>query len=223
MARKRNLEKAVGYVRTSSATNVGQDKDSEKRQRAAIEAFAKRGGFELIARFNDPAVSGADPIETRPGFSALLDRIEGNGVRTVIVEDASRFARELVTQELGIIALIKRGVRVLTANGDDLTDSKDPSRKMMRQIAGSFAEYEKARLVAKLKAARDRKREETGKCGGRKSYAEAKPETVALAKQLKRELPRPSLRDISAELFARGHATPAGKAYSASAVQSMLG
>jgi SAM domain (Sterile alpha motif)/Resolvase, N terminal domain len=80
-------------------------------------------------------VSGADPIETRPGFSALLDRIETNGVRTVIVEDASRFARELVTQELGIIALIKCGVRVLTANGDDLTDSSDPSREMMRQIA----------------------------------------------------------------------------------------
>ena len=59
------------------------------------------------------------------------------------VEDASRFARELVTQELGIIALIKRGMRVLTANGDDLTDSSDPSRKMMRQIAGSFHEYEK--------------------------------------------------------------------------------
>ena len=61
------------------------------------------------------------PIETRPGFSALLDRIEGNRVRTVIVEDASRFARELMTQELGIVALIKRGVRVLTASGDDLT------------------------------------------------------------------------------------------------------
>jgi hypothetical protein len=30
--------------------------------------------------------SGADPIETRPGFASLLDRIEGNGVRTVIVE-----------------------------------------------------------------------------------------------------------------------------------------
>ena len=35
--------------------------------------------------------SGADPIETRPGFAALLDRIEANGgVRTVIVEDASQ-------------------------------------------------------------------------------------------------------------------------------------
>lgn len=223
MARYRNRVPAVGYVRTSSATNVGSDRDSEPRQRRAIEGFAKRAGFELIAWFNDPAVSGADPIETRPGFSALLDRIEANGVRTVIVEDASRFARELVTQELGIIALIKRGMRVLTANGDDLTDSSDPSRKMMRQIAGSFAEYEKARLVGKLKAARDRKKAETGKCGGRKSYAEAKPELVALAKRLKRELPRPSLRDISDALYARGYVTPLGKPYSASAVQSMLG
>ena len=50
---------------------------------------------------NDAAVSGADPIETRAGFAALLDRIEGNGVRTVIVEDASRFARELMAQESG--------------------------------------------------------------------------------------------------------------------------
>jgi hypothetical protein len=61
------------------------------------------------------------------------------------------------------------------------------------------------------------------KCEGRKSYSEAKPELVALAKQLRRELPRPSLRDISDALFARGYATPLGKPYSASAVQSMLG
>ena len=70
----------------------------------------------------------------------------------MIVEDASRFARELMTQELGILALIRRGVRVLTANGDDLTDTSDPSRVMMRQIAGAFAQYEKARVVAKLRA-----------------------------------------------------------------------
>lgn len=134
---------AVAYIRTSSAANVGADKDSDKRQRAAIEGFAKRAGFELAAEFNDAAVSGADPIESRAGFAALLDRIESNGVRTVIVEDASRFARELMTQELGILALINRGVRVLTANGDDLTDSTDPSRVMMRQIAGAFHQYEK--------------------------------------------------------------------------------
>ena len=80
-----------------------------------------------------------------------------NGVRTVIVEDASRFARELMAQELGITLLISRGVRLLTASGDDLTASDDPSRKMMRQIAGAFAEYEKARLVSQA-AARPRAR-----------------------------------------------------------------
>jgi DNA invertase Pin-like site-specific DNA recombinase len=185
------------------------------------------GGFAVIGEFSDPGVSGADPIETRPGFSALLDRIEGNGVRTVIVEDASRFARELVTQELGIIALIKRGVRVLTANGDDLTDSSDLSRKMMRQIAGSFAEYEKARLVAKLKAARERKRATapSQKCEGRKSRAEVNPELVHEAKRLRRRSPKGhqrSLREIAAELAKRGFVNERGAVFSASSVRSML-
>jgi len=220
MARKRNLVWAVGYMRTSSATNVGADKDSEKRQRIAIEQFAKASGFVLVDWFYDPAVSGADPIESRPGFSALLDRIEGNGAKTVIVEDASRFARDLMTQELGILALIRRGMTVITTSGDVLTDSSDPSRTMMRQIAGSFAQYEKARLVAKLKAARDRIREQTGKCGGRKSYAESKPETVELAKQLRRD--GHTFREIPGELAAQGHLTSRGKPYAVSAIQSML-
>jgi hypothetical protein len=33
-------------------------------------------------------VSGADPIESRPGIVAALARIAGNGVRTIIVETA---------------------------------------------------------------------------------------------------------------------------------------
>ena len=129
---------AVAYLRTSSAANVGQDKDSEKRQRAAITAFAKSARYDIASDdwYNDPAVSGADPIESRPGFNRLLDRIESNGVKTVLVEDASCFARELMTQELGVLALIKRGVKLVTASGDELTDTTDPLKKMFRQIAG---------------------------------------------------------------------------------------
>ena len=92
----------LAYLRTSSAANVGQDKDTDKRQNSAIAAYAKLAGFQIVEEFYDAAISGADPIQDRPGFAALLDRIEGNGVRTVIVEDASRFARELMAQELGI-------------------------------------------------------------------------------------------------------------------------
>ena len=89
-------------------------------------------------------------------------------------------------------------------------------------------------VVAKLKAARDRKKAETGKCEGRKSYAEANPELVALARSLSAEHPtttpglwasiymRLSLREISAELAAHGYRTAHGIAYSASAVKAML-
>src|SRR3982074_3580053 len=92
----KGLRPAVAYMRTSSATNVGADKDSEKRQRAAIEAYAARARMSVVDWFYDTAVSGADPSDTRPGFSKLLDRIESNGVRVVLIEDATRFARDLV-------------------------------------------------------------------------------------------------------------------------------
>ena len=39
------------------------------------------------------------PSTRDPGFAALLDRIEGNGVRTIIVETATRFARDPMVQE----------------------------------------------------------------------------------------------------------------------------
>lgn len=226
MANKAKLIEAVAYMRTSSAANVGADKDSEQRQRAAIQRYAKQTGYVVIDWFNDPAVSGADPIETRPGFAALLDRIERNWVRVVVVEDASRFARDLVAQELGLLALMKRGVRVLTATGDDMTDTSDPSRIMMRQIAGSFAQYEKARLVAKLRKARDRKRAANGKCEGRKSHAELHPDLVAEAKRLRRRSPKGhqrSLREVSAELARLGYLNVNGKPFAAMSVRSMLG
>jgi DNA invertase Pin-like site-specific DNA recombinase len=222
MARKGKLIQAVAYMRTSSATNAGADKDSEHRQRRATAGYAKRAGLVLVDEFCDPAVSGADPIEIRPGFSALLARIAGNGVRAVVVEDASRFARELMTQELGLAALIKLGVRVVTAAGDDLTDTSDPSRVMMRQIVGSFAEYKKARLVAKLRVAREAKRAAVGKCEGRKSYMERAPALVQAAKELSAQRPRLSLRKISAALAERGFVQANGKPYPAMSVSNML-
>jgi len=61
-----------------------------------------------VDEFYDPAVSGGDPVESRPGFIAMLKRIEGNGVRTIIVETASRFARDLMVQEVGYAMLTER-------------------------------------------------------------------------------------------------------------------
>lgn len=220
MARK-SLTPAVAYLRTSSAANVGADKDSARRQRAAIEGFAKRAGLDVVAEYYDEAVSGADPLEARPGFAALLDRIESNGVRTVIVEDASRFARELITQELGIIALNARGVRVLTAAGDDLTNTDDPFKVAMRQIAGAFAQLEKARLVSKLKAARERKRATGVKVEGRPSHAELNPAMVARARKLAR-YDKLSLRGIAARLAEEGFTASSGRPLEATTLRRIF-
>lgn len=219
--------KAIAYLRTSSAANVGADKDSDTRQRLAIDEFAKAARYEVVGEFYDPAVSGADPIEARPGFAAMLDRIEGNGVRTIIVEDADRFARGLVTQELGVLLMVSRGVRVLTSKGEELTDTSDPLRNMFRQIAGSFAEYEKARLVGKLRGARDRKSAEAGRrIEGRKSRSEIDPELARRAKALRRKPrkgKRPSLRIVQAALAAEGYTSSTGKPIALATLQNLLG
>jgi hypothetical protein len=76
---------------------------------------------------------------------------------------------------------------------------------VIRQVLGAIAQFEKASLVAKLKAARDRKIAQGIKCGGRKTYAERSPELVAAAKALRAERPRLSLRKIAARLAEQGY------------------
>ena len=87
--------KALAYIRTSNATNVGGN--SPERQRVAIRTYAERVGIELVGEFCDAAMSGADPVDQRPGFADMLAQIEGKGVRTILVENnySGQFARYL--------------------------------------------------------------------------------------------------------------------------------
>lgn len=217
--------RAVAYYRTSSAANVGADKDTLKRQRAAVERFARSNGYELVDEYYDAAVSGADPIEDRPGFSALLDRIEANGVRTVIVEDVSRFARDQKAHVLGLALLRERSVTLLSADGHNLTDDTDEMVEAMISVMAVFAQVEKKRLVKKLKAARDRRSAELGRrVEGRKGYRETNPELVRAAKRLAHgnRKERLSLRAISNRLADQGYFTRTGNPLPAAQVKRLL-
>jgi DNA invertase Pin-like site-specific DNA recombinase len=226
---------AVGYMRTSSATNVGEGKDSEPRQRAAISAFAEKAGYVIAEDdwYYDAAVRGADSLDAREGFIAMLARIEANGVRTIIVETANRFARDLMVQEIGFKMLKKAGIALIAADSPSTFLDDGPTSTMLRQILGVVAEFEKASMVAKLKGARDRKRMVTGKkVSGRKNYAEMRPAVVERARwfavqthpERTKEMPHRalSLREISAALANEGYLTPTGRPYAAMAVRSML-
>lgn len=218
---------AVAYLRTSSATNVGEGKDSHTRQLGAIEGFAKRSGYVIRQpAYYDAAVSGADAIDVRPGFRALLAYLADNAdVKVILVETANRFARDLVVQETGYRLLQDRGIELIAVDspGGFLDDT--PTAQLVRQVMGAIAQFEKASLVAKLKGARERKRAAVGKCEGRKSLAEVRPQVVSLARKLRRKRPtgkRLSYRDIAAQLALQGHRNGKGNAYHASAIRSML-
>jgi DNA invertase Pin-like site-specific DNA recombinase len=222
----RGLVPAVAYLRTSSAANVGADKDSERRQREAIQAFAKRAGYEIVAEFYDAAVSGADAIHARAGFAAMLKRIEGNGVRTIVVETASRFARDLMVQEVGYAMLKERGIELIAADSPQSFIDDTPTARLVRQVLGAIAEFDKAMTVAKLRGARERKRATGVKVEGRKSHAELRPEVVAEAKRLRRKRPKGgqrSYRQIAAELFHVGYANSKGRPFSPSSIKAMIG
>ena len=195
--------KAFGYCRTSSATNIGADKDSLPRQQVAIEDYAAAKGIHIADWFYDGAVKGDDPLEDRAGFSELLDQVERDGVRLVLVESADRLARRVLVQEVGVVALQERGVRLVTASGQDMTADDDPMKIAMRQMAAVFAQLEKARLVAKLAAARQRRKAAVGKCGGRYKLSELYPEAAAVACHL-RALDH-TYKAIAGLLADRGH------------------
>ncbi|TBB32610.1 recombinase family protein [Rhizobium ruizarguesonis] len=220
--------KAVAYLRTSSAANVGQDKDSERRQREAIEAFAEAAGYEVVDSYYDAAVSGADAVTERPGFSAMLERLLSNGVRTILVETASRFARDLIVQETGHEMLKARGIDLIAVDSPDAFVADTPTARLIRQVLGAVSEFEKAMLVEKLRGARERKRRETGKkVGGRKNYAEIEggSEMIALARRLHRypvNGKRHSLNEIADALEKKGYVSSTGTRYTRAAITRML-
>ena len=79
--------------------------------------------------------------------------------------------------------------------------------------------------MAKLAAARKRKRDLEGRCEGRKPLRETRPEVVALARRLRRRRPKGgqlSLREVSNELAVKGFLNERGKPYAAKSVASML-
>jgi len=73
---------------------------------------------------------------------------------------------------------------------------------------GAIAQFEKASLVTKLKAARDRKIAQGIKCGGRKTYLERDPELVKAAKELSAQRPLTIIAQIAAERDGKITPTP---------------
>ena len=102
-----------------------------------------------------------------------------NGVQTVLVERLDRLARDLLVQESVIGDFKRKGLTLVSVSEPDLLHD-DPSRVLMRQMLGAFFQYEKTLLIAKLRGARQRVRERTGRCEGRKRYGTKTGESAVI-------------------------------------------
>src|SRR5205823_2275549 len=82
----------------------------------------------------------------------------------------------------------KHGFEIVSVTEPDLC-ATDPTRVLMRQVLGAFAQYERTMIVAKLRAARNRRRATAGRCEGRKPYGSrpGEPETIDRMRELRAE------------------------------------
>lgn len=220
------MKTAVAYYRTSSATNVGHDKDSLKRQQDAVRAYAAANGLRVAKEFYDAAVSGADPVTDREGFDAMLSYMLGNGARIVLVENASRFARDLVVQITGHALLKKHGIELVPVDAPTHFIEDSPTATMVRAVLGAVSEFEKNSLVARMRKARARRRRDTPRsderhrCEGNPNWRPLPAAAIKAAQRLRAK--DMSLRDIAAALAAKGLVSSTGKPYVPEAVRRLL-
>jgi len=150
----------------------------------------------------------------------MLAHIAGNGVKAILVETANRFARDLIVQETGWRFLQAKGIELIAVDSPEAFLADTPTAVLIRQILGAVSQFEKASLVAKLKVARVRKRQQTGKCEGRKGYAETDPALVGDVRNMRRT--GLTLEQIGITLQGQGKLNSAGRRFAPTQIARML-
>lgn len=219
--------KAFSYLRVSGKGQVLGD--GFTRQRETIEKYARASGIVIVEEFRDEGISGTTELADRDGLARLLDRIESNGVRTVLVERADRVARDLLVGEVILGQFRDLGVTVIeAASGNELTaDDGDATKVLIRQILGAVAQFDKSVVVSKLRAARDRKRKNEGRCEGKKPFGTRAGEQAVLDRILslrrsRQNGKRMSYQKIANVLNREGLSTRSGKPWKAASIRNIV-
>ena len=210
--------KTLTYLRVSSRGQI--DGDGFDRQRHTINNWMDRNSADHMGEFVEEGISGTSEITGRPALTRLMERVSMGGIDAVVIEKSDRLARDLVVSELLLRQFREMGIKVIEAEGgNDLTaDENNPTAKLIRQVLGAFAEFEKSSIVQKLRVARNRKRAADGRCEGNKPYGslEGEEAVVSVIRNLRDE--GLTLRKIAGELDTRGIRNRSGGQWSAGVV-----
>ena len=215
--------KVMAYYRVSGKSQIVGD--GFPRQKASVEAWAAVNGGTVVNEYREEGVTGDSTWTDRPAFEAMLAAILSNGVRTIVVENLGRLARNFVTQDSLLTYLASRGISLISADtGACVTDDikADPAKKAMIQMMAVFAELEKNSLVRKLKAARQRKKEATGRCEGRHPFGHRPGEQETIERMRELRAMHKSFAKIGWMLDREDRPTRTGKPWGARTIQGIL-
>jgi site-specific DNA recombinase len=129
------------YARVS--TEAQEARGTIGSQLDALRARVAAEGAELVAEFVDDGISGARL--DRPGLDALRDAAEQGSLEAVWCLSPDRLARSFAYQVLVLDELARPGVAVCFTDSPPIDD--DPEARLLVQVQGVIAEYEKAKFA----------------------------------------------------------------------------
>ena len=121
-----------GYVRVSRVGGRdGEGYISPDVQRDAIEAYAAQMDGEIVAWHDDQDFSGGNT--ERPGFQAMLDRLEARETEGIVVMSVDRFARSTADGSRIVKEIVERE-QVFASCHERIDPRTDEGRYMLRSF-----------------------------------------------------------------------------------------
>ena len=142
------MKRAGIYLRVST------DQQTTENQLRILTEVAQRSGWTIVRVFEDAGISGAKGRDQRPGYDALLKAVARHEVQIVAAWSVDRLGRSL-SDLVGFLSDIQ-------ARGCDLylhqqaIDTSTPSGRMLFQMLGVFAEFERSIIVSRVVAGQAR-------------------------------------------------------------------
>ena len=211
MSKKKRLsgdsKRVIGYVRVSTDDQAL----SPIVQRNGLAAWCERTGSHLVSVHEDIGVSGGSPLEDRAGLMAAMDALVETGAGVLLVLKRDRLARDVMIAGMLERLVSSSGATIISADG--MGNGDGPEAELMRNIVNVFAQYERALIRFRTKAALHVKRgrgERLGELPYGKRATEAgmledhPGELLAAARVLELRQGGASIRAIAARLNAEG-------------------
>ncbi len=165
--------RAALYARVST---VGHGQDVELQLEELRQAATQRG-WVVIEEFVDDGVSGAKA--SRPALDRMMEAARLGRVDLVAVWRLDRLGRSLANLLSTLDELGHHGVGFVSLR-DAGVDTTSPTGRLLLQLMGAFAEFERGLIQERVKAGVQRARQRGVKFGRGRVDVDLKPALVML-------------------------------------------